>query len=75
MANIPKMRISFLLMIFAIILVKVNGQMPKKLLKINICVVDLKNDALNKKNQSSSDTLDRYKEEARKLKLTKNGDE
>ena len=29
----------------------------------------------NKKNQSSIDTLDRYKEEARKLKLTKNGDE
>lgn len=36
---------------------------------------DLKNDALNKKNQSSIDTLDRYKEEARKLKLTKNDDE
>lgn len=36
---------------------------------------DLKNDALNKKNQSSIDTLYRYKEEARKLKLTKNEDE
>ena len=33
---------------------------------------NLKNDAVNNKNQLSIDKLDRYKEEARKLKLTKN---
>ena len=49
---------------------------PRKVIKDGAFAwSELKNDAINKKNQSSIKKLDGYKEAAKKLKLTKNDHE